>query len=76
MTVRLRNVSPLGDLDVPALGRVVKFGEEFDCPEAVAGREPSDDDPGLGLLAGYFKRVTPQKSAAKPSAPAPSPTED
>lgn len=29
-TVRLKNVSPLGDLDFPLLGRVVAAGEEFD----------------------------------------------
>ncbi len=76
MSVRLKNVSPLGDLDVPMLGRVVKFGEEFDCDEAVAGREPSEGDPGAGLLAGYFERVT-SKPAGKPSATtATTPAED
>lgn len=29
---KFRNVSPLGDLEVPVLGRVVKAGEVFDVP--------------------------------------------
>lgn len=76
MSVRLKNVSPLGDLDVPVLGRVVKFGEEFDCPEAIAGREPGEDDPGAGLLAGYFERVTSSKPAKPSVTPATTPAED
>lgn len=84
MTVRLRNVSPLGDLDVPILGRVVAFGEEFDCHDDIAGREPNPDpdpeknDPGAGLLAGYFERVTSKKPADKPApaAPVTTPAED
>ncbi|MEV7874524.1 hypothetical protein [Microbacterium sp. NPDC089188] len=30
---RFKNVSPLGALDVPALGRVITAGEEFDVRE-------------------------------------------
>jgi len=33
---KLRNVSPLGDLEVPLLGRVVKAGEVFEVPADVA----------------------------------------
>lgn len=32
----IRNVSPLGDLDVPLLGRIVTAGEEIDVPKAAA----------------------------------------
>ncbi len=30
---QFRNVSPLGDLDVPALGQIVEAGEVFDVPD-------------------------------------------
>lgn len=33
---RLRNVSPLGALVIPALGVEVEAGGEFDCPDEVA----------------------------------------
>ena len=43
-TVRLRNVHPLGDVDIPAIGRseetCVKAGEEFDCPSELVGEAP------------------------------------
>jgi len=32
-TLRFKNVSPLGDLEVPALGRVVAAGEEFEVDD-------------------------------------------
>lgn len=41
---KFRNVSPLGDLDVPVLGRVVKAGETVDVPaDLVAGFEVQPD---------------------------------
>lgn len=30
--MKFKNVSPLGDLEVPVLGRVVKAGETFEVP--------------------------------------------
>lgn len=33
---KLVNVSPLGDVFVVALGRVIPAGGTFDCPDAVA----------------------------------------
>jgi hypothetical protein len=33
---KFKNTSPLGDLEVPALGRAIKAGEEFDVPDAEA----------------------------------------
>jgi hypothetical protein len=40
-TVKVRNISALGDLEVPLLrGRVVKAGEVIEVPEHLAGREP------------------------------------
>ena len=30
--MKFKNVSPLGDLEVPVLGRVVKAGDTFDVP--------------------------------------------
>jgi hypothetical protein len=37
--------------EVECLGRVVKRGEAADFTAAEAGRAPSDDDLGTGLLA-------------------------
>ena len=34
--MQFKNVSPLGDLFLPALGREVKFGEVFEVPADVA----------------------------------------
>ena len=43
-TVRLRNINPLGDVEVPSLGRgednPLRAGEVFEVPAAQAGREP------------------------------------
>lgn len=37
--MKIKNVSPLGDLDVPLLGnRIVKAGEEVDVPDEKAKR--------------------------------------
>ncbi len=33
--MKFKNVSPLGDLEVPVLGRVVKSGEVFEVPKAI-----------------------------------------
>ncbi|MEB0286161.1 hypothetical protein QN355_06310 [Cryobacterium sp. 10S3] len=30
---KLRNVSPIGALDIPALGRIIAGGETFDVPD-------------------------------------------
>jgi hypothetical protein len=34
---KFKNEHPLGDLEVPALGRVIKAGETFEVPDAEAG---------------------------------------
>ncbi len=34
--MKVKNVSPLGDLDVPLLGRVVKSGEAVELPADLA----------------------------------------
>ena len=72
-SITLRNVSPLGDLDVPILRRIVEAGEEFEVPASIAGCAPvaaTDQDPGHpgeGLLgqADNFKIVEPTKGAKK-----------
>ena len=33
--MKFKNVSPLGDLDLPVLGRIVKAGETFEVPASV-----------------------------------------
>lgn len=38
--MRLRNINPLGDVDLPLIGRSLTAGEEFDI----------DDDLGTALL--------------------------
>ncbi|MBP6570923.1 MAG: hypothetical protein KA226_05855 [Gemmatimonadales bacterium] len=66
--MKLRNINPLGQVDLPLLGRTLEPGEEFDVDDAVAGRPPSgtpfddgepDFDMGAGLLAqvGNFEVV-------------------
>ena len=51
--MRLRNTNPLGDVDLPLLGRVVKADEEFDV----------DDVDGEALLAqtGNYEKVEETK---------------
>ena len=59
---KLRNINPLGQVDVPILGRqgdpfgeegrgCLEPGEVFETTDEIAGRAPSGDDPGEGLLA-------------------------
>jgi hypothetical protein len=55
-TVRLKNVNPLGQVDLPLLRRTLEPLEEFDCPTELAGRAPSVSEDGVpdlgaGLLA-------------------------
>lgn len=38
----LKNMNPMGDVFVAALGREVKAGEVFEAPASVAGKPPSD----------------------------------
>lgn len=57
MTVRLRNISPLGAIDVPALGRTIDAGEEFDCPDEIAGSEPKGWAPAKGDEPEHLTRV-------------------
>lgn len=43
-TTRLKNVNPLGDVDLPIIGRVgdnpLRAGEEFDVDKEIAGEAP------------------------------------
>lgn len=78
-TVKIQNVSPLGDLDVPILGRIVKAGEVVDVDDAIAGAVatglPDADgvlDIGSGLLAQIGTWAPPAKSPTN-AAPAPTP---
>lgn len=47
--MHIKYVGPFDRVEVD--GRVVAQGESFDVLAAVAGRAPSGDDPGEGLLA-------------------------
>lgn len=54
----LRNISPLGDLDIPLLRRVVKRGETFSCTAEQAARLlPQSDN---------FEQVHESKAKSKP----------
>lgn len=54
---RFKNVSPLGALDVPALGRVIAAGEEFEVREDLAP-----------LFAGQAENYEPVNTSAKTAA--------
>ena len=41
---KFKNVSPLGDLEVPVLGRVVKAGEVFEVPADLGGSFAEQSD--------------------------------
>lgn len=56
--MKIRNVSPRGDLDVPLLGRVVEFGQEVDVTADQAGRL-------LDQPANWAPVETPRKGDAK-----------
>ena len=53
----LKNVSPVGDLDIPLLGRVVAAGEEFEVTAEQAGL--------LLPQEANFVKVDEKKTAAK-----------
>lgn len=55
--MKLRNINPLGEVDVPVVGRVLAAGEEFDVPDEI----------GAALLeqVGNYERATAPKEKAK-----------
>lgn len=57
---RFKNVSPLGALDVPALGRVIAEGEEFEVREDLV--------PLFAAQVGNFKPVNPAAQNAQQDA--------
>lgn len=70
--MRFKNVSPLGDLDIPAVG-IIAAGEEFEVPEhlaeAFAGQasnyEPVDvDAKAVVTLLNFHPSEQPQEPAA------------
>lgn len=71
-TVKITNVSPLGDLDVPILGRVVTAGESVDVDVDIAGAVPDltkEGDSGSGLLAqvGTWAPASTTKKSTPPA---------
>jgi hypothetical protein len=70
--MRLRNINPLGEVDLPLIGRSLAPGEEFEVDDKHAGRAPSTTvdeetgeetyDAGEGLLAqvGNYEAVEVQ----------------
>lgn len=61
--VTLKNVNPLGAVQLPTLGLEVEAGAEFTVSAVVAGKAPTDKSPGSGLLAqaGNYELATPKK---------------
>lgn len=59
--MKIKNVSPLGDLDLPLIGRVVEYGEEFEV----------SDDIGEQIVAQEtnWEWVDRPKEPKKPAAP-------
>lgn len=57
---RFKNVSPIGALDVPALGRVIAEGEEFEVREDLV--------PLFAAQVGNFEPVNPAAKAAQDEA--------
>lgn len=58
-TVRLRNINPLGAVDLPLLGLLLEAGAEFDCP--------SEHAKALLEQTGNYVAVTPTASSKKES---------
>lgn len=57
-TIRLINTNPIGDVDVPILGRSLLAGETFDVDVEVAGRGPAWRSVVPGdVLVGHETRV-------------------
>lgn len=65
----LRNVNPLGGVDLPLIGRSLEAGEEFEVTDEQAGKAPIVNkdgevtDLGSGLLSqvGNYELVTKKK---------------
>lgn len=64
----LKNINPLGRVDLPLIGRSLEPGEEFEVSKELAGEAPTFDDdgnanPGSGLLAqvGNYELVPEKK---------------
>ena len=71
-TIQITNVSPLGELDVPILGRVVPYGASVDVDSLIAGRTPEasvEGDLGEGLLAqvGVWALTLPNLKKSTPT---------
>jgi len=56
-SVTLRNVNPVGEVDLPLIRRIVGAGEEFEVPAEVADR--------LLEQVGNYELVEPAKSQPK-----------
>ena len=71
MSIKVKNVSPFGHLDVPLLGRVVEAGEVFEAHEehaAILLAQPFHYAPGDKPAEAFLKAQTAATDA--PEAPA------
>lgn len=68
--MKIKNVSPLGDLDVPLLGRVVRRGETVDVPAEAATRLLKQE---IWVPVDKSAEALTGPSGAKSPAPVPTP---
>lgn len=73
MSVKVKNISPFGHLDVPLLGRVVEGGEVFDATEEQAALllvQPFHYAPGDKAAETFLKALLPAEETQDVAAPA------
>lgn len=61
---KLKNVSSLGDVDLPLVGRIVKAGEEFDVPAHIAAQLLEQPDNFITVVKPASKPRTPKSTTA------------
>ncbi|MEA5453301.1 hypothetical protein SPF06_01065 [Sinomonas sp. JGH33] len=72
--IKIKNVSPFGDLDVPLLGQFVKSGEVVDVDEAHAALlliQPLNYAPGDKAAEAFLKALSAAAPAEEPAASIP-----
>jgi hypothetical protein len=73
VSVKVKNISPFGHLDVPLVGRVVEAGEVFDATEEQAAlllMQPFHYAPGDKAAEAFLKALQPAEEVPAVAAPA------
>jgi len=76
---KLKNVSPLGELDVPLLDRILDAGEEFDVSDEIAGKllpQAENYQPADNAARAILDRLTGATDAVQAHEPEPDPQPD